>query len=604
MDSFFAPWQRLVGRFLLVIGLGAFLVTGAAAWARPPVAADDSAAETFAITSPAQQSLKPVRPTPSEKAGISLGAVPEVRLKALDTDALLKEDALAERQGRVKGLRYGVGRAVQMSVKDGHWYDLADGARLWVGEIVSPEALGVRLHFKDVRMPAGAVLAVYASPVGDPARGIAKNGFQRFDPERRVEFHDASAAMANRTEFWTGTVLGERARIEYLAPAGAAFSEELPFTVDDLQHLYLDPVDRLAKSLVGAKAPAGACNNDVSCFPEWGVVANAVAGIGDISFGNSIFCTGQLLNSMSMDFTPYWLTANHCLSTSGEAASAEFYWFYQTSSCNGNPPSIQSAARSVGATLVSTNPQSDYTLLMVEGALPDGLTWSGWTSNPVPDGTDAVAIHHPRGDYKRISFGFKDDVAECFDFASFRGRSLVRVSWTDAPTEPGSSGSGIFRADNGQLFGQLLGGPSACGNETFDCYGAFATTYTRVKNNLKGGTDDKSEQNDSCSKARLMRKAGLSASRVIKLTDEDWYKVSVKPGKTVNINLSFANANGDIDLQAFGACNGEVVAASEDTTDGEMVSLTNVGNRPAFVYWRVFLANDTRNTYNMTISFQ
>ena len=99
-------------------------------------------------------------------------------------------------------------------------------------------------------------------------------------------------------------------------------------------------------------------------------------------------------------------------------------------------------------------------------------------------------------------------------------------------------------------------------------------------------------------------KAGTLGSRIVKVLDEDWYKISVKPGKTVNIDLGFAHGNGDVDLQAFGACNGEPVAVSDGTTDGEGVSLTNVGNKPATLFWRVFLANDTRNNYNMVVSIQ
>jgi lysyl endopeptidase len=603
MDSFFTPRHRQTGRLLLTIGLGAFLGFGSAGWAKPPVLDpvldnDGAPAEAMGVAGPSQKSLKPVRPTPSEALGIDLANVPSVRLKALDVDALLREDAITERSGRVKGLRYGVGRDVQVSALDGNWYDAAGGARLWVGEIVSTDALGVRVHFKDVRLPAGAQLAVYAPLRNDPSSGVVKSGFSRFDPDRYVEFYEASAAVAKRGSFWTGSMMGDRVRIEYLAPAGAAASAELPFAVDDLQHLYLDPVDRIAKSLAGAKAAAGPCHNDVTCYPEWADTARAVSGIGSVSRRDSLFCTGQLLNinAKAPDFTPYWLTANHCISTQGEAESAEFYWLYQTSSCNAARPAIQSSPRSVGASLVSTNDQSDYTLLMVEGALPNDLFWSGWTSAKINDGTPAASIHHPSGDFKRISFAEKGESSVC-------GPNFVRINWTDGPTEPGSSGSGVFRQDTQQLFGQLLGGPSACGNESFDCYGAFSTTYTRVKNFLKGGSDDNSEQNDSCKKAKNVR-AGRTNSRIVKVTDSDWYKISVPAHRTVTITVEFANANGDVDLAAFGNCNSDAIATSTSSTDSETISIENVGSRAAFAYWQVFLDSDTRNNYDLTVTIQ
>jgi len=598
MDRFFGRGGR--AGLALAVGLGSLLVSGPSWAARPPASGTgDDAAETFGLQGPtATKAVKPALPTPSEKAGLSLGTVPALRLEALDRDKLLQEDAVAGRMGRVKGLRYGVGRNLQVTVADGNWYDLTGGARLWAGEIVSTDALGIRLHLNDVRLPAGAELAIYAPGGSDPVRGIVKSGSPLDDPDRDVELYEASAYA--KSQFWTGSFFGDRVRIEYLAPAGVA-ADALPFAVDRLQHLYLDPVDRLAKSLINPKA-AGSCENDVTCYPEWRDVSHAVSGIGVIG-DDSIFCSGQLLNSQAQDFTPYWLTANHCLETQGEAESSEFYWFYQTAQCNGNPPSIRSVPRSRGASLLSTNPISDYTLLMVTGALPDGLYWAGWTGKAVPDGTDATAIHHPAGDYKRISFGTKANNAACYDYRGTDGLKLVRIAWSDGVTEPGSSGSGIFRSDTQQLFGQLFFGPSSCSAsaaDRFDCYGEFLTTYSRIKNLLKGGSDDKLEQNDTCAKARVLKAGNQGA--IVKLTDPDWYKVSVPAHKTADVRLGFSNAEGDIDLAAYAKCGGPAIDTSTGAHDNESVSVTNDTSKPAFYYFRVYLDSSTRNNYNVSVS--
>jgi lysyl endopeptidase len=607
MDRFFGSRQcqrqRPARRLALAIGLGSLLAASATGWAG---GARDSGRvpgpdETFGVAGPAApKALKPVRPTPSERMGIALGTLPEVRLPAVDRDALLREDAVAQRSAPEKGARYSLGRTLQVSVADGHWYDLADGSRLWAGEVVSPDALGLRLHFQDVHLPAGAELAIYSPE--RPSPGVAKNGYPRFDPDRKVEFHQGSAAQ--RAEFWTASFPGDRARVEYLAPAGAAVADGLPFTLDWLQHVYLDPVAQLAKSLLRGKA-AGACENDVTCDPNWADVARAVSAIGTIGQGhNGVFCSGQLLNTQAQDFTPYWLTANHCLSSQADAASSEFYWLYQTSTCNGAPPAFSSVPSSLGATLVSTNLASDYTLLLINGALPDGLFFAGWTGQQVPDGTDAVGVHHPAADYKRISYGTKENNAGCYSFQGTNGRSLVEIGWNNGVTEPGSSGSGIFRADTQQLFGQLFFGPSSCSAgpaDRFDCYGAFFTTYTRIKNFLKAGSDDNSEQNDSCARARVVR-AGALRGRIVKGVDPDWYKILVPAHKTVTVRLDFANANGDIDLAAYGSCGSDPLATSTSTDDSETVSFTNNGNQPAFGLWQVYLSSSTRNSYNMAVS--
>ena len=357
----------------------------------------------------------------------------------------------------------------------------------------------------------------------------------------------------------------------------------------------------MARSLVNDKA-AGSCENDVTCHPEWADVARAVSLIAFVEDGGSFLCSGQLLNDNIQDFTPYFLTANHCISTQGGAASTEFFWFYQTSACNGNPPDLNSVPSSSGATLLSTSPSSDYSLLLVNGGLPDGLYWAGWTGKTVPDGTDSTAIHHPSGDYKRISFGFKDQSAICNQDAGTNAIKLVRIAWTDGVTEPGSSGSGIFTDDTQQLFGQLFFGPSACGvddADLYDCYGAFTNTYTKIKKLLAGGSDDSSEQNDTCAKARVVR-AGTLGNRIVKITDPDWYRISVPAHKTVTVTVNFENGNGDVDLAGYANCASDAITTSDGQDNSETISLTNDGTRPANAYWQVTLSSSTRNNYSMS----
>jgi hypothetical protein len=592
MERFFAP-RRQAGRLALAIGLGALLASSTTGWAAPP-AAD----EAFGVQAPQSvpKTVKAVRPTPSERMGVELGTLPEVRLSAVDKSALLKEDAVNQRL-RVKALRFSVGRNVQVSARDGNWFDLAGGARLWAADIVSPGAVGLRLHFKSLQLPAGAELAVYAP--ADPSQGVARNGYSRFAPDRKVDFHEGPAAASS--DLWTRTFPGERVRVEYLAPAGA--SRELPFRIDSLQHAYIDPVDLSARSLVNDKA-AGSCENDVTCHPEWADVARAVSRVSFVENGGGFLCSGQLLNDNVQDFTPYYLTANHCISTPSAAASTEFFWLYQTSTCNGNPPSVSSVPTSSGATLLSTSPSSDYTLLMINGGLPDSLFWAGWTGKTVPDGTDSTAIHHPAGDYKRISFGFKDQSAICNQDAGTNAIKLVRIAWTDGVTEGGSSGSGIFTSDTQQLFGQLFFGPSFCGVEEdgrYDCYGAFTNTYTKIKKLLAGGSDDNSEQNDTCAKARVV-KAGNLGNRIVKVNDPDWYKISVPPGKTVTVTVNFENGNGDVDLAGYADCASDAVTTSDGQDNSETISLTNDGSKAANAYWQVTLSSSTRNNYSMSVS--
>ena len=66
------------------------------------------------------------------------------------------------------------------------------------------------------------------------------------------------------------------------------------------------------------------------------------------------FCSGTLLNNRQQDFTPYFLTAAHCVGTEEEARSVTAFWLYQTQTCNGELPDFQSVPHTEGASLLST----------------------------------------------------------------------------------------------------------------------------------------------------------------------------------------------------------------------------------------------------------
>lgn len=531
---------------------------------------------------------KPGRSAPSKRLGLAVEAVPQVALAGVDREALLKADEKAQREGR-KILRLGIGRDVTLAASDGHWYDLQDGGRLWVAEIVSPGALGLRLHFAKARLPQGVEVAVYAPEGADRKARYLETGFDLPSPEPEVF---GSKAGLDRSGGWTRTLLGERARIEVYFPKSAArrAGRVLPFVVDRLQHVYLDPVAQMAGV---AKDLAGPCHNDVACFPEWSNVAKAVAVVNFVIGGDTFGCTGQLLNAENSDKTPYWLTANHCISTQAVAQTAEVFWRYQNPSCGGPTPALSSVQSSTGATLLQTGTSSDFTLLMIEGTIPSGLFWAGWTSSPVANGTESTAIHHPWGEYKRISFGAKASSPTC------GGSNNVRINWTDGPTEPGSSGSGIFRDDTQQLYGQLECGPSSCDNETNDSYGAFSVTYPNISALLVGGSDDASENNDACSTPKVIT-SGTLADRIVKSTDVDWYQFNLGPYRKLTVNLSFTHANGDIDTALYAACGGSVVKSSAGTGDTEVMTYANVSSETIPVYVKVYLYSDTRNSYDMT----
>lgn len=522
---------------------------------------------------------RPVQPI-SQSKHLHLGAVPQVRLPVIDTAPLKEQDRLVALSG-LKTRRIGVGRGLTLTAADGNFTRVNDAGWLWSVEVASPQALGLRLHFADVALPPGGVILVYSPDHPHSTAG---------------PYHNTGPFPSG--EFWAPTLFGERARIEYFVPTPAGRSlpqpprpHSLPFTIDAIQHLYVDPL----KSGDDPDDNAGNCHNDVKCYPYWAQTAKAVGRIAYIEAGSSYLCSGQLINALNGDFTPYFLTAKHCIDTNGVAQTAEIFWKYQTSTCGGAPPSEFSVPTSNVCTLLKTGSSSDYTLLMVEGKLPQGLTWAGWTAEAANDGDDVACIHHPGGSYKRISFGDKVSNPLCGTQSGF-----LRVDWTSGPTEPGSSGSGAFRADTRQLIGILSCGSSACGNITNDSYGALAAFYAGIAFYLDGGSDDWLEENDWCSAAKSIT-PGTYNNLIVKGVDADWYRVYVAAGKRLTVTVSFTNSYGNINLKLHRLCNTEPLVTARGGGNTETVTYINPEGGTWYRF-RVNVANDPRNSYNMVVS--
>jgi hypothetical protein len=590
---------------LAATSFGLMLCAGSPVLAVEPDAPEMTAADaalapqTFAVgldKASLESEGKAVKWTAAVRNRLSLGDEPAVHLAPVDRDKLFAEDAQAPVPGQTKVLRIGIGRDVDLRPVDGSWYALPNGGRIWSVDVVGDGALGLRLGFSQVALPRGAELAVYAPAVTDADKQYRDFGRTPEQAAEEIQFVDnARADKAAGALSWSQVIWGDRARVELYLPAqAAADASSLPFSLVQAQYLYRDPL------LDGAlDKAAGSCHNDVTCYPAWAQTARGVARFTFVQGGGSFLCSGQMLNTFSSDFTPYFLTANHCVNTAAAASSVNLFWLYQTATCNGNPPSLSSLKQTSNASLLSTSAASDYSFLLLNGVVPTNinLTWLGWNAGALVAGTQVACVHHPSGDFKRISFGTTANNPVC------GGANHFRVNWTHGPTEPGSSGSGAFRSNTKQLVGQLHCGPSSCGSETNDSFGSFVYTYSKVSTLLATGSDDNSEPNDGCSSARTVAK-GTLLSRVVKRTDTDWYKIVVPAHKKLRVTLTFTNSQGDIDLRVFKSCSGAAggtqVASSLSTTNTEVINYTNPGNASATLSWNVFLFNDVRANYTMT----
>jgi len=209
------------------------------------------------------------------------------------------------------------------------------------------------------------------------------------------------------------------------------------------------------------------CHLDVTCYPAYNDVRRGVARILFPVGSGWGLCTGQLLNRTGTDFAPIFMTAQHCISTQASAHGMEAYWFYQTATCNGTPPPLNSVPRTTGALLLKQHFNSDWTLLGLYEP-PSGDAYLGWDTNTWASGSSGGAVHHPGGTFKRVTFFTTDGTwGGC-------GRSMwsSQVSLGNGTIEGGSSGSAgldsAFRV-RGSCACAETAGNDAYGNPIWKC---------------------------------------------------------------------------------------------------------------------------------------
>jgi lysyl endopeptidase len=384
----------------------------------------------------------------------ALDSIPIVRVPALDLNAIELEDAQFAEEGQAPRFAIPVD-ALLSPASDGVWEDFDNTTRLWRLRITSPGALSLNLGFTAFYLPEGAELRVYAA---DGSSGIGPYTF---------------ADNRDYRELWTPVVLADDIVVEVLIPRAVANQLMLELTAINVGYRgFGEATDR-----------AGSCEIDVVCpvAAPWRAEIPAIA---VISTGGSRFCTGFMVNDATGSRTPYFMTANHCGISSGNAASLVVYWNYQSPTC-GQHGGGSLTQHQTGSTFRAAWSTSDFTLVQLS-AQPNptwNVTYAGWDRRDV-NATSIVAIHHPNTDQKSISFSDTNTfVASYLGDSSPGDSSHLRVQWELVPknrgvTEPGSSGSPLFD-QNHHILGQLHGGYSACGaSDMRDWYGRFFKSWT------------------------------------------------------------------------------------------------------------------------------
>ncbi|MCB9876215.1 MAG: trypsin-like peptidase domain-containing protein [Planctomycetes bacterium] len=402
-------------------------------------------------TTAAAQTIDPVGRI--HKEADPLHRVAALAVPALDRLAIAQDDEQRHTNGEPP--RYAMPFATRVSpTTHGTWQALDANWSLWRLRIQAPNASHVNLGFEHFHMPAGARMQVYSADYADICRP--------FD----VQDHAASG------ELWTPVVQGAEIVCEVYVPTAAKPQVQLDLVQVGSGYRFFGA----GPTALDTDA-SGSCNVDVAC-PAAAPWASEIPAIAAISSGGSIFCTGCMINNTAQDGRNFFLTAYHCGVTSGAAPSLVCYWNYQRTGCGTGTSSLSQFT--TGAVLRASYSTSDFTLVELNST-PNpawGVTYAGW-SNAAVDASSAVAIHHPSGDVKKISWENQPTTTTSYLGTAVPGDSThVRITdWDTGTTEPGSSGSPLFDQDH-HIIGQLHGGYAACGNNSSDWYGRFARSWT------------------------------------------------------------------------------------------------------------------------------
>lgn len=273
-------------------------------------------------------------------------------------------------------------------------------------------------------------------------------------------------------KFAIGTIPGNEVIIEWNGLKSSISKNQIQ--LEDIGHIFNTNSPNIAKDF----GDSDDCNNNVNCedFDAW---CNQIRSVLSFRYKTTscddpgwYSCTGALVNNYSEDFTPYFLTAEHCVACDILWDQTLVFFNYQSPYCHnyyltetaldedGNEITVFDLNYGVsGSKLLAACEKTDVALVQINKKIPEqyNVYFAGYDTrkkNDMP--TDKVrSIHHPRTDIKKISYGNWNNGALA---------SQWKVCWYDGIMESGSSGAPIFEKETKRIVGV-----HSRGNRKLDC---------------------------------------------------------------------------------------------------------------------------------------
>lgn len=354
--------------------------------------------------------------------------IPTLKLDSVRVQKMIESD----KKFRIDN-RYGVVQQHEINIKEaGVKTEIQGKGIIWQYKIESADAFSLGIFFKTYHLPRNAKVFIY-----DSSKTQIRGAF--------TSKNNNSGQQLPVAEF-----PGNNLVIEYFEPASPEFSGELVLgsVIQAYTNFQNDAIIR-----IGINCPEG--NNwkrEKSCV--------ALMTFNDAQY--AYFCTGSLLNNVKEDETPYFMTANHCISTEAVAKTLLTYFNFENSTCTSDD-AVKTQTIS-GATFLSGSNYSDFSLLLLKEYPPDEYNpfYAGWDARGT-NSSSGVCIHHPVGEPKCIAIdslpiiSYPDKIKWSFGVSTTLADTHWRVQFDQGYPESGSSGGPLFD-QNKRIIGQLHGG--------------------------------------------------------------------------------------------------------------------------------------------------
>jgi len=362
-------------------------------------------------------------------------------------DPLRIQAAREENDGPyAKVFRFAIERDVDLDPEhNGVWTDEADW-RIWRIHLISPGAKSLGLIFSEFRLEEGVHLMVY-----DPGQKHVRGAYS-------ARNNKSSGILA------VGHTPGEEVILELQVPATLEGYGNL--VLGTLSHAFVD-VTHMASDCPGSYGCSQSCEIDVNCQEGtgWQEHKRSVVRVNT----PTQYCTGVLINNTSYNGDPLLLTAEHCIDHTVLAAASVFEFNYESPGCFGGDGLLDQSIS--GSDLLAVGDSIDFSLVRLSAPPPGSFNpyLAGWDLGATQQ-AGSVAIHHPEGDVKKISFDLEapssitdpEDLHP--DFSEYLYFSFWWIrQWDTGSTEPGSSGSPLINPD-GRVIGLLSFGKARCGD--------------------------------------------------------------------------------------------------------------------------------------------